>query len=222
MPGSGAWDAVLSWLVMMWLQSKVRIGKNQVREAGRPARMRCPELRFIVSHETTIKVHRSMNPPDPSSHSIRASHALLDLEQFLPYRLSVLSNRVSGNIAKLYGDRYGLAIPEWRVITILALYPGSSASEVSDRTAMDKVAVSRAVARLLERGFIKRETHGDDRRRSVLALSAAGFEVYETIAPLVIEITRKLMSVLSEEEEQMLETLILRLAGEGLQKMDQG
>jgi hypothetical protein len=56
----------------------------------------------------------------------------------------------------------------------------------------------------------------------VLALSAAGFEVYETIAPLVIEITRKLMSVLSEEEEQMLETLILRLAGEGLQKMDQG
>jgi DNA-binding MarR family transcriptional regulator len=75
---------------------------------------------------------------------------------------------------------------------------------------------------LLERGFIKRETHGDDRRRSVLALSAAGFEVYETIAPLVIEITRKLMSVLSEEEEQLLETLILRLAGDGLERMGEG
>ncbi len=60
--------------------------------------------------------------PDPASTRLRASHVLLDLEQFLPYRLSVLSNRVSGNIAKLYGDRYGLAIPEWRVITILALY----------------------------------------------------------------------------------------------------
>ncbi|MET0129573.1 MAG: MarR family transcriptional regulator, partial [Stenotrophomonas chelatiphaga] len=58
-----------------------------------------------------------------------------------------------------------------------------------------------------------------DRRRSVLALSAAGFEVYETIAPLVIETTRKLMSVLSEDEEQLLEQLILRLAGEGLQRM---
>ena len=153
-----------------------------------------------------------MSPADPVSTRLRASHVLLDLEQFLPYRLSVLSNRVSGNIAKLYGDRYGLAIPSggsspsWRCT--------SSASEVSDRTAMDKVAVSRAVARLLERGFIKRETHGDDRRRSVLALSAAGFEVYETIAPMVIEITRKLMSVLSEEEEQVLEKLILRLAGE--------
>jgi DNA-binding MarR family transcriptional regulator len=82
---------------------------------------------------------------------------------------------------------------------------------------MDKVAVSRAVARLLERGFIKRETHGDDRRRSVLALSAAGFEVYETIAPMVIEITRKLMSVLSEEEEQGAGN-DPRLAGEGLER----
>ena len=154
-----------------------------------------------------------------ASNRIRASHVLLDLEQFLPYRVSVLSNRISGNIAKLYGDRYGLSIPEWRVITILALYPGLSASEVSEHTAMDKVAVSRAVARLLERGFIKRETHGDDRRRSVLALSAAGFEVYETIAPLVIESERRLMSVLTEEEEQLLERLITRLAETGLPRM---
>ncbi len=160
-----------------------------------------------------------MSSHDPRSTSIRASHVLLDLEHFLPYRISVLSNRVSGNIARLYGERYGLSIPEWRVITILALYPGSSASEVSERTAMDKVAVSRAVARLLERGFIRRETHGDDRRRSVLALSAAGFEVYETIAPLVMEITRKLMSVLTEEEEQTLERLITRLAEAGLPQM---
>lgn len=153
------------------------------------------------------------------STSIRASRVLLDLEQFLPYRISVLSNRVSTNIARLYGERYGLSIPEWRVITILALYPGSSASEVSERTAMDKVAVSRAVARLLERGFIKRDTHGDDRRRSVLALSAPGFEVYETVAPLVMDVTRKLMSVLTEEEEQVLEKLITRLADAGLAQM---
>ncbi|CEJ47454.1 MarR family transcriptional regulator [Xanthomonas phaseoli pv. phaseoli] len=144
---------------------------------------------------------------------------LLNLEQFLPYRLSVLSNRISSNIAKVYGDRYGMAIPEWRVITILALYPGSSASEVSDRTAMDKVAVSRAVARLLERGFIRRETHGDDRRRSMLALSPAGRQVYETVAPLVNEMEQRLMSVFSAEEQQVLEKLIDRLAKDGLPRM---
>ena len=82
-------------------------------------------------------------------------------------------------------------------------------------------AFADAVARLLERGFIKRETHGDDRRRSVLALSAAGFEVYETIAPLVIEMERRLMSVLTEEEEQGLERLITRLAEAGLARMNE-
>ena len=151
-----------------------------------------------------------------------SQHAQLDLEHFLPYRLSVLSNRISSAIAREYSQRFALTVTEWRVMAVLGRYPGLSANKVAQRTAMDKVAVSRAVARLLERGFIKRETHGDDRRRSVLALSAAGFEVYETIAPMVIEITRKLMSVLSEEEEQVLEKLILRLAGEGLERMGEG
>lgn len=146
---------------------------------------------------------------------------LINLEQFLPFRISVLSNRVSANIAKIYGDRYGIAIPEWRVITLLALYPGSSASEVSDRSAMDKVAVSRAVARLLERGFIRRETHGDDRRRSMLALSPAGREVYETMAPQVNAMEQRLMAVLSDEERGVLERLIDRLAQDGLPRMAQ-
>ena len=151
-----------------------------------------------------------------------AIHADFDLDRLFSYRLSVLSNRISSAISREYHRRFGLAITEWRVMAVLGRFPGLSAGEVAARTAMDKVAVSRAVARLLERALIQREIHGDDRRRSVLALSAAGFEVYETIAPLVIETTRKLMSVLSEDEEQLLEKLILRLAGEGLQRMDQG
>lgn len=60
------------------------------------------DLPLIVTLETTSKVHRNMSPADPVSTRLRSSHVLLDLEQFLPYRLSVLSNRVSGNIAKLY------------------------------------------------------------------------------------------------------------------------
>ena len=84
---------------------------------------------------------------------------------------------------------------------------------------MDKVAVSRAVARLLERGFIRRETHGDDRRRSMLALSPAGRQVYETVAPLVNEMEQRLMSVFSAEEQQTLERLIDRLAKDGLPRM---
>ena len=146
-------------------------------------------------------------------------HADFDLDRLFSYRLSVLSNRISGAISREYHRRFGLAITEWRVMAVLGRVPGLSAGEVAARTAMDKVAVSRAVARLLERALIQREIHGDDRRRSVLALSAAGFEVYETVAPMVVEITRKLMSVLTDEEEQLLEKLITRLADVGLAQM---
>ena len=78
-------------------------------------------------------------------------HAELDLEHFLPYRLSVLSNRVSDAIARVYSERFALGVTEWRVMAVLGRYPDLSASEVAQRTAMDKVAVSRAVARLLDR-----------------------------------------------------------------------
>ena len=96
-----------------------------------------------------------MSDPTVSSTSVE-----FDLERLLPYRLSVLSNRVSNAISSEYQRRFGLAITEWRVMAVLGRYPGLSAREVTERTAMDKVAVSRAVARLLERGFIQRETHG--------------------------------------------------------------
>jgi DNA-binding MarR family transcriptional regulator len=78
------------------------------------------------------------------------------------------------------------------VIAVLGRYPELSANAVAERTAMDKVAVSRAVAHLLERGLLLREMHGDDRRRSVLALSEAGIRIYDEIVPLALGRERKL------------------------------
>ena len=81
----------------------------------------------------------------------------LHLDRFIPYRLSVLSNTVSMIIAGAYEREFGLSIPQWRVIAVLARYPDLSAVEVAERTAMDKVAVSRAVQGLLdfETGFAR-------------------------------------------------------------------
>ncbi|AXI83880.1 winged helix-turn-helix transcriptional regulator [Xylella taiwanensis] len=152
--------------------------------------------------------------------SITTPHTIhINLEQFLPFRISVLSKHINNNIARIYENRYSMAATEWRVITILALYPGSSASKVSEHSAMDKVAVSRAVARLLKQRFIQRETHGDDRRRSMLTLSPTGHQVYETVAPLINKMENQLMSVLSENERQLLDHLIDRLTKEGLPRM---
>jgi DNA-binding MarR family transcriptional regulator len=140
----------------------------------------------------------------------------LELESFLPYRLSVLSNRVSQAISSEYYRRYGLAITEWRVMAVLGLRPGLSANQVSERTAMDKVAVSRAVARLLERGLVKREIHDDDRRRSVLELTETGYSVYREVAPMTLACERALLSPLSEEERATLWKLIDKLSGPGM------
>jgi DNA-binding MarR family transcriptional regulator len=143
----------------------------------------------------------------------------LDLDRFLPYRLSVLSNRISQAIARLYQARFGFGITEWRLIAVLGRYPALSANAVAERTAMDKVAVSRAVAHLLERGLITREMHGEDRRRSVLALSEAGHRIYDEIVPLALGRERKLLATLNANEREQLERILDKLAKQGLPAM---
>src|SRR5690606_37436196 len=140
-----------------------------------------------------------------------SAHEILELERFLPYRLSVVSNHISQTIANAYAERFGISITEWRVLAVLGRYPELSANGVAERTAMDKVAVSRAVARLLKTGLIEREVHGSDRRRSVLRLSAAGYRVYDQVAPMALDYERRLLAGFSDAERATLAELLERL-----------
>ena len=140
-----------------------------------------------------------------------AEHAVLELERFLPYRLSVLSNRISQDIARLYAERFGLGITQWRILAVLGRYPDLSATQVAERTAMDKVAVSRAVAGLLEAGLLRRRAHGADRRRSVLELSARGYRVFDEVAPLALAYERRLLAGLDPADRAALHHLLDKL-----------
>ena len=82
--------------------------------------------------------------------------------------------------------KFGLTIPEWRVIGIVGRFPGLSAVEVAERTMLDKVAVSRAVTKLIKAGRIDREFADADRRRSILTLSEDGRKVHDEVAPLAL------------------------------------
>ncbi len=135
----------------------------------------------------------------------------LILEDFLPYRLSVLSHTISTNIARVYEKRFGVSIPEWRVIAILGRFPGLSAVEVADRTLMDKVAVSRAVTKLIKNGRIDREFADADRRRSILNLSEEGRKVHNEIAPLALQFERELLDDISEEDYGTYNVILDRL-----------
>lgn len=142
----------------------------------------------------------------------RPDAPVLELDRFLPYRLSVLSNRISLIIARRYQQRFGLSVTQWRVMAVLGRYPGLSAGAVAERTAMDKVAISRAIAGLLQRDLVLRDIHDTDRRRSVLELSAAGQRVYAEVAPLALAYERALLDAINDAEYAQLERLITRLA----------
>jgi DNA-binding MarR family transcriptional regulator len=135
----------------------------------------------------------------------------LILEDFLPYRLAILSHTVSTLIARVYDKRFGLTIPEWRVIAIVGRFPGLSAVEVAERTMLDKVAVSRAVTKLIKAGRIEREFADADRRRSILTLSEEGRKVHDEIAPLALGMEEDLLHGLSDEQIATLNTIIERL-----------
>jgi DNA-binding MarR family transcriptional regulator len=123
----------------------------------------------------------------------------------------VLSNTVSRAIADMYERRFALSITEWRVMAVLGLYDGLSARAVAERTAMDKVAVSRALSRLIEAGRVDRLVAEHDKRQSVLRLSAKGWQVYEQIAPLALEHERRLLSHLDGEEREWLGRILDKL-----------
>lgn len=135
----------------------------------------------------------------------------LILENFLPYRLAVLSNTVSTTVARAYDKRFNVSIPEWRVIAVLGRFPGLSAVEVAERTLMDKVAVSRAVTKLIKNGRIDREFADADKRRSILNLSEEGKKLHDEIAALALQFERDLLQGFSSEEMDNLNSIMERL-----------
>jgi len=135
----------------------------------------------------------------------------LVLEEFLPYRLSVLMLRVSQAIARSYERRFRLTVPEWRVMAVLGRFGPLSANGVAEKTQMDKVRVSRAVARLVASGRVSRRIDPADRRRSVLALTATGKAVHREIVPHARRVEARLLAGLAPTERASLDRLLAKL-----------
>ena len=135
----------------------------------------------------------------------------LELEKFLPYRLSVLAQLVSESLHDLYATPFGLSVTQWRVMAALGRFAPLTASEVGQQIVMDKVAVSRAVAGLMKRDLIERATDLNDRRRASLRLSAKGRAMHAQIVPLALNYEAELYLALSPEERETLNGLCDRL-----------
>lgn len=137
----------------------------------------------------------------------------LYLEKFLPYQLSYLTNLVSQDLAKLYTEQFGIVHTEWRVMAVLGVSSGVSAAHVAEKTAMDKVAVSRAINNMIKNNLVIRKFADDDKRRSELALSETGRKMYQKVVPLVQKYEKKLLKQLDKKEKKVLNEILTKLTG---------
>ena len=136
------------------------------------------------------------------------------LTEFLPYQLSITSNAVSGRIALEYRQRFGLSVPEWRVMAVLGDSGPLTQRELTRLTLMDKVAVNRACKVLEERGLASRRPNAQDGRSHLLDLTDEGVRMRDEIMPLALEMERRLFSNFTPDEVDQFRSLLERVRGE--------
>jgi DNA-binding MarR family transcriptional regulator len=137
--------------------------------------------------------------------------APLKLEHFLPYQLNMVSSLVSQALSRVYARRYGIGVPEWRVVVTLGQYGVMTAKAIGAHTHMHKTKVSRAVALMEKRRLIARRANRDDMRETFLSLTAAGRTMYEEVAPHALEFARRLTEILSPGDREAFDRALRQL-----------
>ncbi len=135
----------------------------------------------------------------------------LSLDDFIPFRLSFTSNLVSDTIARSYEALFGLSIPEWRLVAVIAETGGITQAEIGQRTRMDKVTVSRAAIALVERGLLERRANASDRRSHLLMLSDAGRTLYAAVAPKARDLEARIFASFDPAEVAAFTAMLRRI-----------
>jgi DNA-binding MarR family transcriptional regulator len=143
--------------------------------------------------------------------SAERSSSDFQLDDFLPYRLSVAANRVSRLFARRFAETFGLSIPEWRLLAVLGRVGSASPSAIGHLAAMDKVKVSRAAASLVARGLLRQTQDPDDGRARILRLTRKGTSAYQGAVPLAREMEVQIAAGLSRAEWANLHKALNRL-----------
>jgi len=139
------------------------------------------------------------------------SAKVLRLERFLPYRLSITSNLISGIIAQTYKDKFALSITEWRIMAVLGEYSGVSADEISAKIKIEKSIISRALQKLLARNLVNREVDDNDGRRQNLNLTKVGLDIYHQLVPVSYDYENELLTCFTAQEQAQFNGLLDRL-----------
>jgi len=132
----------------------------------------------------------------------------LQLHRWFPYRFSWIANEVSLCLHHVYNARWGISVPGWRIITVLAEYAPLAAKDVAAETAMDVVQVTRAVTELFRKRLVLRREDPVDRRRVSLELSAAGHRLYQEVVPYARQLEEELLKGMNKGQREALSELL--------------
>jgi DNA-binding MarR family transcriptional regulator len=135
----------------------------------------------------------------------------MELEQFFPYRLAVLAEQVSQATAQAYRARFTLGRDEWRVLAALAQQADVRAADLKERTTLEKMQVSRALARLEADGLVTRAPHPEDGRAHSVRLTSAGQALYRKIVPMVQSREACLLADLTAQERKVLASALAKV-----------
>ncbi len=141
-------------------------------------------------------IEGNVGEDSPAGASTAADRAPLKLEQFLPYQLNLVASLVSQALSRVYAARYGIGVPEWRVLVTLGQYQVMTAKAIGAHAHMHKTKVSRAVALLERRRLLARRANREDKREAFLSLTATGRAMYEELAPHALDFARRLTEIL--------------------------
>ena len=141
----------------------------------------------------------------------RGDNAPLKLETFLPYRLNVVASLVSQALSRIYADRYGIGVPEWRVMVTLGQYGMMTGKTIGAHSHMHKTKVSRAVALLEKRKLLARRANRADLREAFLTLTPAGRAMYDELAPIALDFANRLAEVMDPADRAAFERAVDRL-----------
>lgn len=153
---------------------------------------------------------KSPDKPSGSAKPHKLS-AIGSLDDFIPYKLSVVANRVSQSIGRLFETQFNLQMPEWRILMALYAYGTLSFIEVVERTSMDKARVSRAQRRLVDLKMITSQNDPNDGRRIFLSITREGARMCKSILPEAARTQAWFLEGLSDAEQLQLDTILNKL-----------
>lgn len=136
---------------------------------------------------------------------------VLDLTGYVPYFLTAISNTWSRSSSRLYLERFGVGVTEWRIISQLAIEPRIGAQRICEVISLDKGAVSRGVAALVAAGHVRESADGRDARRQVLELTPSGYALHDRLIAMAIERERLVLADFTKDEVDQLLALLRRI-----------